>query len=97
VFSKSGNHDIASLLSLVPAAELSPPWEWFDLLQAPFHPKNQNYNKQNQAAYPEGDCHNLINKSVNRTPPNTSAIQTRLLEFRESHCLQASEENMASS
>ena len=47
VFSKLGNHDITSLLSLVLAAELSPPWESFDLLQAPFHPKNQNYIKQN--------------------------------------------------
>jgi site-specific recombinase XerD len=47
-------------------------------------------------AAPGGDSHNLINKSVNRTPPDTSAIQTKLLAFRESHCFQASEENMAS-
>jgi len=84
-------------LSLVFAAGLSPLWEPFDFLQAPFHPENQNYIKKNQAAYPGGDNHNLINKSVNRTAPDTSAIQTRLLAFRESHCLHASEENMASS
>jgi len=83
--------------SLFLAAELSPPLESFDLLQAPFHPKNQNYIKQNETAYPKGGCHNLVSKSVNRTPPDTSAIQTKLLAFRESHCLHASEENMASS
>jgi len=83
--------------SLFLAAELSPPWESFDLLQAPFHPKNQKHIKQNQTADPKGDCHNLINKSVKRAQPDTSAIQTRLLAFRESHCFQASEENIASS
>ena len=36
----------------------------------------------------------LINKSTNRTPPETSAIQTRLLALKETHCVQASEENM---
>ncbi len=97
VFLRCGNHDVTSLLSLVFVTELSPPWESFDLLQTPFHPENQNYIKQNQAAYAKGDCHNLINKSVNRTPPDTSAIQIRLLAFRESHCFQAAEENMASS
>jgi hypothetical protein len=97
VFLRRGNHDITSLSFPVFAAELSPPGEYFDLLQALFQPKNNHRIKQNQTTYPKGDYHNLINKSVNRTPPDTSAIQTKLLAFSESHCLQASEENMASS
>src|SRR3954454_9176388 len=69
------------------AAESPPPWESFDLLQAPFQPENKNYIKQNEPSYPKGACHNLIKRSTNKTPPDTSAIQTRLLAFRETHCL----------
>ena len=51
--------------------------------------------------YQRGECriHSspLINKSINRTPPETSAIQTRLLALKEIHCVQASEENIPTS
>ena len=84
---------IITQLSLVPRFVAA--WEFhhhgnkLDSLQRFCETKYQHDLNENSA----GDCHNLINKSVNRIPPTTSAIQTRLLALRETHCIQTLEEN----
>jgi hypothetical protein len=86
------------LVFLIRSAKSSPPWKSLDLLQVRYQPTNQNRLQQDYTAHHQkGGRHNLINKSVNRTPPDTNAIHTRLLPFRETHWLQASDENMTSS
>jgi hypothetical protein len=65
----------------------SPPLS-FDILQGSDEAKHEESAEQNYAAQPTQEDHSLINKLVNSTPPAISAIQTRLFEFKESHCVQ---------
>jgi hypothetical protein len=65
----------------------SPPLS-FDVLQGSDEAKHEESAEQNYAAQPTHEDHSLINKLVNSTPPAISAIQTRLFEFNESHCVQ---------
>jgi hypothetical protein len=69
----------------------SPPPLWLDILQGPDEAKHQEAAEQNHAAQPQHEDHSFINKLVNSTPPTTSAIQTRLFELNESHCVQPTE------
>ena len=70
---------------------VSPPRQARDLLQE-FRKTNYKYDfKYRYTCQPKSDCHNLINKSVNRTPPTISAIQLRLLALKEGHCVHALE------
>ena len=65
----------------------SPPLFSFDLFQGPREVEHQDPREQNYTADPKGEDHSFINKLVNSTPPATSAIQTRLFEFKGSHWL----------
>jgi hypothetical protein len=60
-------------------------------LQGPHEPKHRASAEQNYAAQPKHEHHSFIKKLVNSTPPTTSAIQTRLFELKESHCVQLSD------